>query len=157
MFQNPSVPFFETVIRYLGGLLSAYALSGESILLAKANELANLLDPVFSTGSGLPAYAVNFKTLALLAHVPILSLLIGSTTASIHSGQNVRNEFGILAEIGSFQLEYAYLSKLTGNKTQFHRVGSSLHRQCSYLRLLTAQANDRQITRCKNWHRQILT
>jgi hypothetical protein len=67
-FQNPSVPFFETVIRYLGGLLSAYALSRENILLEKADELANFLDPVFNTGSGLPAYAVDFQTSAIPAH-----------------------------------------------------------------------------------------
>jgi hypothetical protein len=58
-----------------------------------------------------------------------LSLLIGSTNPSIRSGQSIRTEFGILAEIGSFQLEYAYLAKLTGNKTQFHRVESFLLRQ----------------------------
>jgi hypothetical protein len=60
--QNHHVPFFETVIRYLGGLLSAYALSHEPILLAKADQLANLLDPAFETASGLPAYAVSLRT-----------------------------------------------------------------------------------------------
>lgn len=52
-------PFFETVIRYLGGLMSAYALSKEPILLEKADELARVLSPVFNTTSGLPYYAVN--------------------------------------------------------------------------------------------------
>ncbi|KAG6861017.1 hypothetical protein C0995_004870 [Termitomyces sp. Mi166 len=53
------VPFFETVIRYLGGLLSAYTLSGEPILLARADDLGALLLPVFETPSGLPAYSVD--------------------------------------------------------------------------------------------------
>ncbi|KAG6909355.1 hypothetical protein DXG01_000955 [Tephrocybe rancida] len=52
-------PFFETVIRYLGGMLSAYALSGETILLTRANDLATLLLPAFNTTSGFPMYAVD--------------------------------------------------------------------------------------------------
>ena len=52
-------PFFETVIRYLGGLMSAYALSKESILLEKADELARVLSPAFNSTSGFPYYAVN--------------------------------------------------------------------------------------------------
>ena len=51
------VPYFETIIRYLGGLLSAYALSKDEILLRRAEELADTLDPVFNTPSGLPAFS----------------------------------------------------------------------------------------------------
>ena len=58
-FQDTAAPFFESVIRYLGGLLSAYALSGEPILLARADELGRKLLPVFNSTSGLPHYAVN--------------------------------------------------------------------------------------------------
>ena len=59
-------PFFETVIRYLGGLLSAYALSREPVLLAKADELAGLLAPAFNTTSGLPAFGVNTVSCVVL-------------------------------------------------------------------------------------------
>lgn len=52
-------PFFETVIRYLGGLLSAYALSKEAILLQKADDLGRILAPAFDTPSNLPKYSVN--------------------------------------------------------------------------------------------------
>lgn len=52
-------PFFETVIRYLGGLMSAYALSNEPILLEKADELARVLSPAFNSVTGFPYYAVN--------------------------------------------------------------------------------------------------
>ena len=52
-------PFFETVIRYLGGLMSAYALSNEPILLEKADELARVLSPAFNSTTGFPYYAVN--------------------------------------------------------------------------------------------------
>ncbi len=55
-------PFFETVIRYLGGLLSAYALSREPILLERADHLAHLLSPAFDTHSGLPVFGVNTVT-----------------------------------------------------------------------------------------------
>lgn len=61
-FQNLYAPYFETVIRYLGGLLAAYALSGERILLTKADELAELLEPAFNTSSGLPHFGINTST-----------------------------------------------------------------------------------------------
>ena len=60
--QGEYAPFFETVIRYLGGLLSAYALSGEPILLARADDLGTMLLPAFNTTHGLPMYAVNTVT-----------------------------------------------------------------------------------------------
>ena len=53
------VPYFETVIRYLGGLLSAHALSNDTTLLQRAETLADAIDPVFETPSGLAAFAVN--------------------------------------------------------------------------------------------------
>ena len=52
-------PFFETVIRYLGGLTSAYALSNDPILLEKAGEFAHALSPAFNTSSGFPRYAID--------------------------------------------------------------------------------------------------
>ena len=60
--QNNHAPFFETVIRHLGGLLSAYALSSEAILLGRADELGRKLLPVFNSPSGLPHYSVNTET-----------------------------------------------------------------------------------------------
>jgi mannosyl-oligosaccharide alpha-1,2-mannosidase len=54
--------FFETVIRHLGGLLSAYALSGEPIFLSRAEELDNELLPAFNSPSGLPWFEVNVAT-----------------------------------------------------------------------------------------------
>lgn len=57
--KNEYAPFFETVIRYLGGLMSAYALSKEPILLEKADELARALSPAFDSPTGFPYYAVN--------------------------------------------------------------------------------------------------
>jgi len=63
---NHYAPFFETTIRYLGGILSAYALSGHHVLFRLADEMGQLLIPAFDgTESGLPAYSVNVETLVL--------------------------------------------------------------------------------------------
>lgn len=56
---NSELSFFETVIRYLGGLLSAHALSQEPSLLEKADELAGVLAPVFDPTSGLPLPGIH--------------------------------------------------------------------------------------------------
>ncbi len=59
--QDQYVQFFETVIRYLGGFLSAYALSGNPIFLTRADDLGRRLLPAFNTQSKLPAFAVNVQ------------------------------------------------------------------------------------------------
>jgi mannosyl-oligosaccharide alpha-1,2-mannosidase len=50
------IPLFETVIRYLGGLLAAYDLSGGTyaVLLEKAIELAEILMGAFDTPNRMP-------------------------------------------------------------------------------------------------------
>jgi len=60
--QGHFAHFFETTIRYLGGLLSAYALSHEPILLQKADKLGGKLLHIFDTPSGLPTYSINTRT-----------------------------------------------------------------------------------------------
>ncbi|KAF7794404.1 hypothetical protein EIP86_005538 [Pleurotus ostreatoroseus] len=97
-------PFFETVIRYLGGLLSAYALSHDTVLLDKAENLGRLLSPAFGTESGLPYFGVN-------------------TVTGLTNGGAV----GILAEAASCQLEYAYLAKATGQK-EFYEKSANIMR-----------------------------
>ncbi|KAI0272274.1 glycoside hydrolase [Gloeopeniophorella convolvens] len=95
-------PFFETVIRHLGGLLAAHALSGDPILLARADDLGTALLPAFGTASGLPMYAVNTATGAI-AHG-----WMGAAT--------------LWAEALSCQLEYKYLAYLTGRTEYYHAV-----------------------------------
>ncbi|KIY98493.1 mannosyl-oligosaccharidealpha-1,2-mannosidase [Monoraphidium neglectum] len=54
-FPEASVQLFEVNIRILGGLLSAYYLSGgDDAFLHKAEQLGERLLPAFNTGSGLP-------------------------------------------------------------------------------------------------------
>lgn len=48
------IPLFETVIRYLGGLISAYDLSEEKVLLDQATVLADNLMGVFDTPNRMP-------------------------------------------------------------------------------------------------------
>lgn len=50
------IPVFETVIRYLGGLLGAYDVSGQRypVLLEKAKELAEILIGAFDTPNRMP-------------------------------------------------------------------------------------------------------
>lgn len=89
--QDYVASFFETTIRYLGGLLGAYELSRDKLYLHKAKELADLLMFSFeSTPSGLPQSTLNMHA---------------------HKAQNHRwAGASILAEVGSVQLEFAYLS-----------------------------------------------
>lgn len=51
-----SIPVFETVIRYLGGLIGAYDVSGgkHQVLLDKAIELGDMLYGVFDTPNRMP-------------------------------------------------------------------------------------------------------
>ena len=49
-----SVSVFETNIRVVGGLLSAYDLTGNKMFLKKARDIADRLLPAFNTPSGYP-------------------------------------------------------------------------------------------------------
>lgn len=57
-----NVSVFETTIRILGGLLSAFELSGDGRLLNKAVKFADHLMPAFDTDSGLPNNFINMQT-----------------------------------------------------------------------------------------------
>ncbi|KAJ9439778.1 alpha-1,2-Mannosidase [Diplonema papillatum] len=87
------VSFFETTIRHLGGLLGAYTLTNDSIYLEKATVLAERMMPGFNTRSGAAVQKID-----LAAKEPIFGYV------------------PCLAEVGSVQLEFTYLSKLTGDK-----------------------------------------
>lgn len=66
--KNQEVNLFETTIRVLGGLLSAYHLSGDEMFLAKAIDLGDRLMPAFKTPSGIPFSDTNLLTLK--SHAP---------------------------------------------------------------------------------------
>src|SRR5262245_48483784 len=87
--KDISVKNFEITIRVLGGLLTAYQMTGEPRFLAKAEDLGNRLLPVFDSPTGMPYMYVNLKT---------------GKTSGAHSNP---------AEIGTLILEFGTLAKLT--------------------------------------------
>ena len=97
------IPVFETAIRYLGGFVSAYDLSGDVLMRDRAEELAQLILPAFDTVTGVPVGRIKLATAAAEPY-PI-------TSGSV-----------ILAEAGSLLLEFTRLWQVTGNRTYFDRV-----------------------------------
>ncbi|CAE6444774.1 hypothetical protein ACGC1H_006871 [Rhizoctonia solani] len=85
---------FEITIRILGGLLSAYALSNkDELYLRRAEELGDRLLPAFNTPHGLPIPNVNFHS---------------------EPHPNWGGEPVSTAEAATLQLEFRYLSYITG-------------------------------------------
>ena len=59
---NKDVNLFETTIRVLGGLLSAFHLSADNVFLERAKDLGQRLMGAFSSSSGIPYSDVNLKS-----------------------------------------------------------------------------------------------
>ncbi|XP_070374348.1 endoplasmic reticulum mannosyl-oligosaccharide 1,2-alpha-mannosidase isoform X1 [Equus asinus] len=94
--KDVDVNLFESTIRILGGLLSAYHLSGDHLFLEKAEDFGNRLLPAFQTPSKIPYSDVNIGT--GVAHPPRWT------------------SDSTVAEVTSIQLEFRELSRLTGVK-----------------------------------------
>ncbi|XP_069831000.1 mannosyl-oligosaccharide 1,2-alpha-mannosidase IA [Dendropsophus ebraccatus] len=94
---NAEVSVFEVNIRFVGGLLSAYYLSGEEIFRRKAVELGEKLLPAFNTPTGIPWALLNIKS------------GIGRNWPWASGGSS------ILAEFGTLHLEFIHLSEVSGN------------------------------------------
>ncbi len=90
------IPLFETVIRYLGGLVAAYDISegAHRILLDKAVELADILMGAFDTPNRMPMTFYLWKP----------------TFASQPHRAKTRV---VLAELGSLSLEFTRLAQIT--------------------------------------------
>ncbi|KAJ2886478.1 hypothetical protein H4R27_000611 [Coemansia aciculifera] len=97
---------FETNIRYIGGLLSAYELSNDKVFLQKAVELTDVIMPAFNTPLGLPWQMLNVTTGVGSSETP------GKTSTN-------------LAEIGTFQMEFYRLSQHTKNST-YHEAAQNV-------------------------------
>ena len=61
-FQSGDISVFETNIRYVGGLLSAYALTGDEMFRDKATHVADKLMPAFKSPTGIPFALINMRT-----------------------------------------------------------------------------------------------
>lgn len=93
--KNVDVNLFETTIRVLGGLLSAYHLSKDEVFLKKAVDLGERLLPAFKSASSIPYSDVNLLT--HFAHAPRW----GPDSS--------------VSEVTTIQLEFKDLSYITGN------------------------------------------
>ncbi|KAI8145813.1 glycoside hydrolase [Fennellomyces sp. T-0311] len=91
---DQKVSVFESTIRYLGGLLSAYEMTNREypLLLQKADELGQVLLPAFDTPTGLPTHEWN----------PVKGEAPGNNT--------------LIAEVGTVQLEFLTLALHTRKK-----------------------------------------
>lgn len=102
------IPVFETTIRYLGGFLAAYDVSGGHkgnypLLLTKAVELAEVLMGVFDTPNRMPVLYYNWKP--AYASQP--------KRASVRAG---------VAEFGTLSMEFTRLAQLTGEDKYYDAI-----------------------------------
>ncbi|KEF63866.1 uncharacterized protein A1O9_01844 [Exophiala aquamarina CBS 119918] len=100
--QETACNLFETTIRHLGGLLAAYQLSGEPVLLEKAVELGNMLYAGFDTPNRMPAFWLDFE-----------KAKNGQLTADTHQPS---------AGPGSLSMEFTRLSQLTGDPKYYDAI-----------------------------------
>ena len=89
---------FESTIRMVGGLVSAYELSGEKheSLLHAATDMANRLMHAYNTSTGIPHATINLRTLE-------------------HSNPPWSGGASVLSEFGTVQLEFRTLTYHTKN------------------------------------------
>ncbi|KAH7032819.1 class I alpha-mannosidase [Microdochium trichocladiopsis] len=99
------VNIFETVIRYLGGFLAAYELSGKKypVLLRKAVQVADLVMCAFDTPTHLPVARWDWR----------------QYTGGMDQGASART---LVAEVGSLSLELTKLTQLTGDQQYYDAV-----------------------------------
>jgi len=100
--KDISVQNFEITIRILGGLLSAYQISGDKRLLGLADDLGKRLLPVFDSPTGLPYKFVNLNT--------------GKTREAVSNP----------AETGTLLIEFGTLAKLTGKSIYYEKAKRAL-------------------------------
>ena len=96
---------FETVIRYMGGLLGAYDLSHGTypVLLYKATELGEMVFKAFDTPNRMPITRWDFQS------------------AKLGIKQKAPDN-ALVAEIGSISLELIRLSQLTGDNKYYDAI-----------------------------------
>lgn len=109
------ISVFETTIRNLGGLLSAYDLSGDKIFMEKAESLGRLLLEAFDSPSGLP-----FGEMYLVSNSKDdddNNISNKGSGAGPAFNKRWMGSSAILSEIGTLQIEFGYLSHITKDKS----------------------------------------
>ncbi|KAJ7064026.1 glycoside hydrolase [Mycena amicta] len=90
--RNGQFSTFETTIRVLGGLLSAYHLTQDDMYLKHAVDLGERFLPVFESGSGMPFASVNL------------------------GGRRGSGSAASVSEVATLQLEFRYLAEASGRE-----------------------------------------
>jgi len=98
------VSVFETNIRYVGGLLTAFAFTGDTLFKDKATHIVDKMLPAFNTPTGIPYALVNMQS----GNAKNFGWASGGSS--------------ILSEFGTLHLEFAYLSDITGNPVYREKV-----------------------------------
>ncbi|KAH6603172.1 class i alpha-mannosidase [Trichoderma cornu-damae] len=97
------VNVFETNIRYLGGFVSAFDLSGDVRLLRKAVEVGEMLYKAFDTPNRMPITRWDMH-------------------AAMDGKRQTASPGVLVAEIGSLSMEFTRLSMITGDPKWFDAV-----------------------------------
>jgi len=97
------INLFETTIRIMGSLLASYHLKGEQIFLDKAKQLADQMIYAFDSPTGIPYGTLNLQT-----------------RTKFNPGWS--GGASTVAEVGSIQMEWQYLSRLTNNPIYEQKV-----------------------------------
>lgn len=92
------ISVFELNIRFIGGFLSLYALTGDLLYQEKAKYVADKITPVFDTPSGVPYSKIN-----------------------IYSGR-CDEGLTVIADCGTLSLEFRYLSEITNDASYVTRI-----------------------------------
>ncbi|KAL2752092.1 glycoside hydrolase family 47 protein [Sodiomyces alcalophilus JCM 7366] len=105
--KRRDIPVFETTIRYLGGLLAAYDVSGGHqgnypVLLEKAVELAEILMGAFDTPNRMPILYYNWMP--------------------DYASQPHRAGSASVAELASLSMEFTRLAQLTGENKYYDAI-----------------------------------
>jgi len=106
--EGTACNMFETTIRYLGGLLSAYDLSREPLLLAKAVELGDMLYAGFDTPNHMPPFRFSFE--------------------KAKKGGLVPNDNQPVASATTLSMEFTRLARLTGNSKYYDAIARVIDR-----------------------------
>lgn len=103
--ERPEIPVFETVIRYMGGLLGAYDIPGKKypVLLEKAVQLAEIVMGAFDTPNRMPTLFYKWTP---------------DQASRVHHA----SRRAVLAEIGSLSMEFTRLAQLTKDDKYYDAI-----------------------------------
>ena len=103
--EEEQLNVFETTIRYLGGFLGAYDISGQKypMLLRKAVEIGDFLYGAFDTPNRMPVTRWRWKDYK-------------------NGNEQEAGESTLIAELGSLTLEFTRLSQLTNDFKYFDTI-----------------------------------